>query len=193
MLVGLTQSRLFGAVWNIGFRSHDDRARMTLSRRRLSMANMDAFALQNSDLNGFLLAEIGVEGSGLNLSVISALARLGLDPWQEAGRLARLPRGAAVEGLAKLIAAMPASLWSLADATVIAARLVALLPRHDGVPSVASVKHVAVRLGSGNRVLVMVTVALAAIVLLAVGISAMTSGSARINGPLFLGATPTSE
>ena len=101
------------------------------------MAQQDAFALGRSDLNGFLFADIGVEGSGMSLSVISALARQGLDPWQEAGRLARLPRTVAADGLARLIAAMPASLWPMPDAMAIAARLVALLPGRDGRASVA--------------------------------------------------------
>jgi hypothetical protein len=86
------------------------------------------FALGESDLNRFLFADIGPERSGMPLTVISALARLGLDPWQEAGRLARLPRTVATDGLAALIAGMPASLWSVSDATPIAASLVALLP-----------------------------------------------------------------
>ncbi|HUZ63756.1 MAG TPA: hypothetical protein VMU82_08600 [Acetobacteraceae bacterium] len=98
------------------------------------MASTDAFALRRSDLNGFLFADVGVEASGMTLSVLSALARLGMDPWQEAGRLAKLPRAAAVDGLARIIAAMPASLWPLADATAIAARLVALLPAGGGAP-----------------------------------------------------------
>ena len=101
------------------------------------MTQQDAFALGRSNLNGFLFADIGVERSGMPLSVISALARQGLDPWQEAERLAKEPRTEATDGLARLIAAMPASLWSLPDATTIAARLVALLPRQadrDGPP-----------------------------------------------------------
>ena len=96
------------------------------------MANTDAYALQRSDLNRFLFADVGVEASGMTLSVLSTLARRGTDPWQEAARLAKLPRNAAVEGLARIIAAMPSSLWSLPDATVIAARLVALLPSRTG-------------------------------------------------------------
>lgn len=100
------------------------------------MGQQDAFALGRSNLNGFLFADIGVEGSGMPLSVISALARQGLDPWQEAGRLAKLPREAATDGLARLIAAMPASLWAMPEATAIAARLVTLLPRQDGRPVV---------------------------------------------------------
>ena len=93
----------------------------------------DAFALGRSNLNGFLFADIGVEGSGMPLSVISALARQGLDPWLEAGRLAKLPRTVAADGLARLIAALPASLWPMPDATLIAARLVTLLPGQDGL------------------------------------------------------------
>jgi hypothetical protein len=56
------------------------------------MGQQDAYALGRSNLNGFLFADIGIERSGMPLSVISALARQGFDPWQEAGRLARLPR-----------------------------------------------------------------------------------------------------
>ena len=97
-----------------------------------AMAGIDAYALQRSDLNGFLFAEVGVEASGMRLTVLSALARLGVDPWQEAGRLAKLPRAAAVDGLAGMIAAMPACPWSLADATAIAARLVDMLPARNG-------------------------------------------------------------
>ena len=99
------------------------------------MAQQDAFALAQSDLNDFLFANIGTEGSGMPLSVISALARQGLDPWQEAGRLAKLPQTAATEGLARLIAAMPADLAPMPDKTAVAARLVALLPRqqHRGI------------------------------------------------------------
>jgi hypothetical protein len=85
-------------------------------------------SLPRSELNGFLFADVGIEPSGMPLSVLSTLARLGMDPWQEAARLAKLPRSAAVEALARLIAGMPASLWPLPDATAIAARLVALLP-----------------------------------------------------------------
>jgi hypothetical protein len=85
-------------------------------------------SLPRSELNGFLFADVGIEPSGMPLSVLSTLARLGMDPWQEAARLAKLPRPSAIEALARLIAGMPASLWPLPDATAIAARLVALLP-----------------------------------------------------------------
>ena len=101
------------------------------------MANTDAFALPHSDLNGFLFAEIGEESGGLALSVMSALARKGVDPWQEGARLARLPLAGAVDELARMIAAMPASLWPLPVATEIAARLVRLLPGREAGGSAA--------------------------------------------------------
>ena len=104
------------------------------------MTEHDAFALGRSNLNGFLFAEIGVEGSGMPLSVISALARMGLDPWQEAGRLAGLPRTVATDGLARLIATMPASPWPMPDATPIAARLVALLPGQNDSPAIVAMQ-----------------------------------------------------
>ena len=92
------------------------------------MPSNDAHALQQSDLNRFLYADVGVEASGMTLSVLSILARVGLDPWQEAGRLAGLPRAKAIDGLAGIIVTQPASVWNRTDADAIASRLVALLP-----------------------------------------------------------------
>ena len=70
------------------------------------MPHSEAFCLQHSDLNGFLQAHIGTERHGGSLSVLSAIARLGEDPWNEAERLAILtgfkdqppPPGAAEPG-----------------------------------------------------------------------------------------------
>ena len=61
------------------------------------------------DLDRFLFAAVGDEIDGIPLSVISALTRLGLDPWQEAGRLSSLSNREAVEQLARLIAELPVS------------------------------------------------------------------------------------
>ena len=66
------------------------------------------------------------------LSVLSALARLDVDPWQEATDLARLPGSAATERLTALIAALPGRPASQPDSGAISARLVALLPRRTG-------------------------------------------------------------
>ncbi len=71
------------------------------------------------------------------LSVLSALARLDVDPWQEAAKLARLPGKAATEALASLIAALPDRPAGNLEPGTIAARLIALLPRQvrSNVPS----------------------------------------------------------
>jgi hypothetical protein len=92
------------------------------------VATPDVTALQRSDLNNFLFADVGTEANGMTLSVVSVFARLGSDPWREAGRLADLPKLEATDSLARTIADMPTSLWELPDAAVIAARLTGLLP-----------------------------------------------------------------
>ena len=63
--------------------------------------------------------------------MISALTRLGLDSWQEAGRLSSLSNREAVEQLARLIVELPGLFRPLAEAREIADRLIQLLPRHD--------------------------------------------------------------
>jgi hypothetical protein len=80
------------------------------------------------EFDDFLLAPIGDDNNGMQLSVLSALARLDVDPWDEAATLARLPRAAATSKLAALIAALPAGPSARPDPRTIAARLIALLP-----------------------------------------------------------------
>ena len=93
------------------------------------MATSDVTALQRSDLNEFLFADVGTEPSGMMLSVVSLFARQGSDPWREADRLAELPKAVAADSLARSIAEMPQGRWNLPDAAVIAARLIGLLPK----------------------------------------------------------------
>jgi hypothetical protein len=92
---------------------------MTLSAR---------FSLLHSDLNDFLFASVGDEENGMPLSVISALTRLGADPWEEAARLAGLPKALAAEALAPMIARLPISRPQPSDNLAITQRLVELLP-----------------------------------------------------------------
>lgn len=81
-----------------------------------------------SEFDDFLSAPIDEEGNEMLLSVVSALARLDLDPWQEATKLAGLPGEAATTRLASLIAALPDGPSAHRDSRSIAARLIALLP-----------------------------------------------------------------
>lgn len=80
------------------------------------------------DLSLFLSAGIGVERSGMTLTVLSALARLDLDPWDEAGRLSKLSRREAADSFARSLATLPEMPHRPRGTT---ARLVALLPQ-DG-------------------------------------------------------------
>jgi hypothetical protein len=82
------------------------------------------------DLDRFLFATVGDEIDGVPLSVISALTRLGLDPWQEAERLSSLSNREAVEQLARLIVELPGLFRPLNEAREIADCLIQLLPRH---------------------------------------------------------------
>jgi hypothetical protein len=97
------------------------------------LATPDATALQRSDLNQFLFADIGTEANGTTLSVLSVFARRGSDPWTEASRLAGMSKAEATDSLARMIATMPKTLWALPEAIVIAARLIGLLPARPAV------------------------------------------------------------
>jgi hypothetical protein len=85
-----------------------------------------------SEFDDFLFAPIGEGRNDVPLSVLSALARLDIDPWQEAAELARVSRETATRRLASLIAALPDGPSAHLDPGRIAARLIALLP---GQPS----------------------------------------------------------
>jgi hypothetical protein len=82
-----------------------------------------------SEFDDFLFAPIGEERNGMPLSVLSALARLDVDPWQEAAKLALLPGETATQRLTSLIAALPERPSAHTDLGTIAAGLIALLPR----------------------------------------------------------------
>jgi hypothetical protein len=98
------------------------------------MALSARFSLLHSDLNDFLFASVGEEQNGVTLSVVSALTRLGLDPWEEAARLTPLPKARAAEALATLIARLPICRRLSSDDLVISQRLVELLPDQKPAP-----------------------------------------------------------
>ena len=88
------------------------------------------YALGHSEFNDFLFALVGEEKSGSPLTVLSALTRLGLDPWGEAARLSKMTAKAATSALAARIAVLPEGDWKASDSLTIASRLVDQLPRH---------------------------------------------------------------
>lgn len=81
------------------------------------------------EFNDFLYAPIGTDRNEMPLSVLSALARLSIDPWVEAAELSELPKDTATQRLASLIAGLPGGRWAQADCAAIAHRLIELLPR----------------------------------------------------------------
>jgi len=92
------------------------------------MNDAGSVLVHRPELDEFLQASIGEDGKGMSLTVLSALARQGLDPWQEADRLAQLPRDAAAQKLASLISGLPQASETYLDPEAIAARLIELLP-----------------------------------------------------------------
>jgi hypothetical protein len=127
------------------------------------VATSDVTALQRSDLNEFLFADVGTERSGMMLSVVSLFARQGSDPWREADRLAELPKAVAADSLARSIAEMPQGRWNLPDAAVIAARLIGLLPKRPArvVPrSLGGAAHWLPALPSARNAIVLACLAL---------------------------------
>ncbi len=101
------------------------------------MPSRDVFALDRSGFNGFLFAAIGTEADGSCLTVLSALARLGEDPWAKAALWARMPRAASGEALAATIAQMPVTPEDKLAAAHTAARLVQLLLSATAAPQQA--------------------------------------------------------
>jgi hypothetical protein len=97
------------------------------------MALPAQFSLLESEFNEFLFATVGEERIGVPLSVLSAFARLGLDPWREAARLSDLPRESAVAALSGTIARLPVGRWELSETRGIAARLIETLPQRGSV------------------------------------------------------------
>jgi len=77
-----------------------------------------------TQFDDFLFASVRDDRNG-PLSVLSALARLDVDPWRMAATLAKLPRTAAAQSLASLFADLPDG---PGDREAVATHLVTFLP-----------------------------------------------------------------
>ncbi len=127
--------------------------------------------LIGAEFDKFLGAPIGAGRNGTPLTVLSALARLDVDPWQEAASLARMPRDTAATRLTALIVALPDEPTKDIPAKTIAADLVALLPKtagftvgsSDGVFTAVGPQRAQIRLALGVlAIMVMIALALSA-------------------------------
>ncbi|WP_299705083.1 hypothetical protein [uncultured Tateyamaria sp.] len=100
------------------------------------MSAPDVLRPDGSDYDAFLQAEVGEDRTGAAVTVLSALARLGLEPWTEAKELAHLAKEDAEVRLNahfEAITDVPAlALASQSRAT----KLVSLLPKQAPFPFV---------------------------------------------------------
>lgn len=95
----------------------------------------------------FLYASIGEDNNGTPLTVLSALARQNVDPWEEAADLNRLRADAAMRKLTSMMAALPQGALANCEPKAVAARLLILLPQSSAFDlsprkAIASVKTV---------------------------------------------------
>jgi len=79
--------------------------------------------------DSFLFASL-CETNEITLSVLSLLARQDVDPWQEAARLTQLSKEQAINSLASKIWKSNSERWSPSEASILAVRLIELLPLH---------------------------------------------------------------
>ena len=93
-----------------------------------------------SDLNDFLFTPVADDANGMHLTMLSVLARSGVDPWVEAAELASLPRESAARKLVHVLANVPNGPLPGDDTATLAACLVAQLhlPKNRRIPSGAA-------------------------------------------------------
>jgi len=126
------------------------------------------------EFDEFLGAPIGEDRNGTTLSVLSALARLDVDPWDEATSLARMPREAAAERLTALIDALPREPASAIPSQTSAADLVALLPKGK-IPSIRRSDGLFAATGLRQAQILVALCAFATMMLIVFAISALFS------------------
>jgi hypothetical protein len=143
-------------------------------------------ASHGSEFDSFLFTALGEDRNGLPLSVVSLLARMNLDPWQEAGTLATLPAEAAARRLTVSLDSLtdPIMRQSISETKVL--RLLALLPRRAPptapAPLGGAQTDAVRRPGTRLRIIIFIT---SAIVLVGAQIFV-----AHRNGPSHTGVVP---
>jgi hypothetical protein len=90
---------------------------------------MNALSHRETQYDAFLFAAL-CEDDEISLTVLSLLARQDFDPRQEAARLAQLSKEQAISSLASKIWKSDSERWSSSEASILAMRLIELLPSH---------------------------------------------------------------
>jgi hypothetical protein len=141
-----------------------------------------------SEFNDFLYAPIGSERNGMTLSLLSALVRLNVDPWEEAAGLSQLPKHTAAQKLASLIARLPPGAWSQGDCYAIADRLIELLPRPSGSNASSPEEDRGSRRINLSAAPILIAVALGLAALLVAATREPSSGGDAPDIPAFIGS-----
>jgi hypothetical protein len=92
------------------------------------MENRAIAATPSSRYDDFLFTVISEEPNGNQLSVLSALTRVDIDPWEEAARLSALTEPIAKSRLISVLGLASENSWSPSQKAAIAARLIERLP-----------------------------------------------------------------
>ena len=102
------------------------------------MDHRSRFSTLSARYDDFLFAPVCEDPNGLRLSVLSALARFNVDPWEEAARLAAMPKQIAETTLLSILDLVSGRSWKSSEAAAAAAQLVRLLPRLDEAAATAT-------------------------------------------------------
>lgn len=104
------------------------------------MDHRSRFSTLSASYDDFLFAPVCEDPNGLRLSVLSALARFNVDPWEEAARLAAMPKQIAETTLLSILDLVSGRSWKSSEAAAAAAQLVRLLPRQDEAAATADAR-----------------------------------------------------
>lgn len=109
------------------------------------MNDLPSASIPSSRYNDFLFAPICEDANGTRLSVLSALARMDVDPWEEAAKLAAMPKAITQSALISTLELLSGRSWKTPEAEVVAARLIQLLPEGAKAPKAAAGEIAGVR------------------------------------------------
>jgi hypothetical protein len=119
----------------------------------------------DSRFDKFLYASIGESKDETLHSVLSAIARQNLDPWEEADRLSHLSRRAAIDQLASIIAVSTVGLSEPPDPHTNAMRLADLLPGFSPLSALGSARFSKLRVPNAKQMVLYLSLALMVAVL----------------------------
>jgi hypothetical protein len=124
------------------------------------MTRMDGYRRDGTPFDRFLYASVGEDRNGNVVTVLSTLARLGVDPWSEAADLSDLTRVDARTRLGALLIRFNDVPALVREHGSITARLLDLLPKTSGrqavQATVLSVPAIASRMGPILAILMLI-------------------------------------